>query len=60
MHKGILKYQVTIKFKVKNDKLIINREVMLGDVSSLGQVEIVSGLEEGDKVVLNPLVSLAE
>src|SRR3989338_3242856 len=46
--------------QVKNDKLITNREVILGDVSSLGQVEIVSVLEEGDKVVLNPLVSLAE
>lgn len=30
------------------------REVVLGEMSSLGQVEIVAGLEEGEKVILNP------
>lgn len=42
--------------QVKNEKEILDREVFLGSVSSLGQVEIVSGLEDGDMVILNPNV----
>lgn len=43
--------------QIKKDKEIIDKEVILGDVSPLGQVEIVSGLVDGDVVILNPLVS---
>jgi len=42
--------------QVKTIKKISDREVVLGDVSSLGQVEIVSGLSDGDEVILNPEV----
>ena len=40
--------------KVKRDNTVEDREVMLGVVSSLGQVEIVSGLEAGEEIVLSP------
>lgn len=40
--------------QVKTLKDTLEREVILGDVSSLGQVEIISGLEEGEMVLLNP------
>jgi RND family efflux transporter MFP subunit len=40
--------------KIKNGNIVEDREVVLGSVSTLGQVEIVSGLEEGEEVVLNP------
>ena len=40
--------------KVKRDNTVEDREVMLGAVSSLGQVEIVSGLEAGEEIVLSP------
>jgi hypothetical protein len=40
--------------KIKNNQEIIDREVVTGDVSALGQIEIVSGLENGDQVILNP------
>ena len=43
--------------QIKKDKKIINKEVTLGDASPLGQVEVVSGLADGDTVILNPLVS---
>jgi len=43
--------------KIKNKKEIIDREVTLGVASPLGQVEIISGLKDGDKVILNPLNS---
>ncbi len=35
---------------------ISDREVVTGSVSSLGQVEIISGLSDGDVVILNPIV----
>ncbi|OGG49052.1 hypothetical protein A3G63_00580 [Candidatus Kaiserbacteria bacterium RIFCSPLOWO2_12_FULL_52_8] len=38
---------------VKEGDQVIEREVMLGSVSSLGQIEIVSGLQAGDIVVLS-------
>ncbi len=41
-----------VKVKVENE--ILDREIILGDTSQLGQVEIVSGLEDGELVVLNP------
>lgn len=40
--------------KVKVDEKILEKEVVLGITSSLGQVEIVSGLSDGDIVILNP------
>ncbi|MFA6520530.1 MAG: efflux RND transporter periplasmic adaptor subunit [Candidatus Paceibacterota bacterium] len=40
--------------QVKTDKEVSNREVVTGDVSALGQVEVVSGLEDGELVILNP------
>jgi multidrug efflux pump subunit AcrA (membrane-fusion protein) len=40
--------------QVKNNKEILDREIFLGSVSSLGQVEVVAGLEDGDLVILNP------
>ena len=42
--------------QVKTNKKVSDREVVLGNVSSLGQVEIVSGLVSGDVVILNPQV----
>lgn len=38
--------------KIQSGEEIVEREVVLGSVSSLGQAEIVSGLEEGDVVVV--------
>ncbi|OGI68462.1 hypothetical protein A2738_01090 [Candidatus Nomurabacteria bacterium RIFCSPHIGHO2_01_FULL_42_15] len=46
--------------QVKNGKEINDREVVLGDISSLGQVEVVSGLEVGEMVVLNPTLPPVE
>lgn len=40
--------------QIKEEKNILDREVVLGEVSSLGQVEIISGLKEGELVMLNP------
>lgn len=40
--------------QVKDKKGVTEREVVLGDVSPLGQAEIISGLAEGEAVVLNP------
>ncbi len=40
--------------KIKNNKETSEREIITGDVSALGQVEIISGLENGDQVILNP------
>lgn len=39
---------------VKTDQTVSPREVVLGDKSALGQVEIISGLSEGEMVILNP------
>ena len=38
--------------KVKEGDIAVERAVETGDVSSLGQVEIISGLKDGDMVVL--------
>lgn len=40
--------------QVKVDEGVVEKEIILGMTSSLGQVEVVSGLVDGDKVVLNP------
>lgn len=40
--------------QVKKGNEILNKEVTLGDVSTLGQVEVLSGLGDGDLVILNP------
>lgn len=40
--------------QVKVGKKIIDTEVVLGSSSSLGQVEVISGLADGDVVILNP------
>ncbi len=42
--------------QIKNDEKIIDREVFLGSVSSLGQVEVISGLADGEMVILNPKI----
>lgn len=39
--------------RIQEDGQIIEREVVLGSVSSVGQVEIVSGLRAGEQVVLS-------
>lgn len=41
--------------KVKNGDTVNEVEVMTGSSSGLGQVEITSGLSEGDRVILPPL-----
>lgn len=46
--------------QVKANDKTEDREVVLGEVSSLGQVEIVSGLSDGEIVILNPLNSLVK
>ena len=52
---GVVFEQDGKKFvQVKSRDGISDREVRLGDISSLGQVEIVAGLEAGEEVVLNP------
>ncbi|MFA6076539.1 MAG: efflux RND transporter periplasmic adaptor subunit [Candidatus Paceibacterota bacterium] len=45
--------------QVKIGEEISDREVFLGSISSLGQTEIVSGLADGDLVILNPPNSLS-
>ncbi|MFZ3011912.1 MAG: efflux RND transporter periplasmic adaptor subunit [Minisyncoccia bacterium] len=40
--------------QVKINEEVVEKEVVLGMTSSLGQVEVISGLADGDKVVLNP------
>ncbi|MEI8270704.1 MAG: hypothetical protein WCG45_05010 [bacterium] len=39
-----------------NDKNIVDVLVIVGEESSLGQVEVVSGIKVGEKVILNPVV----
>jgi hypothetical protein len=52
---GVVLEQDGKKFvQIKNGKEILEREVTTGDVSLLGQIEIVSGLEDGEQVILNP------
>lgn len=40
--------------QIKSGKKILDREIITGSVSSLGQVEVVSGLNDGNTVILNP------
>ena len=42
--------------QIKKDKNIIDVPIVVGEESSLGQVEIVSGVKEGDQVILNPVI----
>ena len=42
--------------KAELNNKIEDREVTIGSVSSLGQLEIISGLSPGDKVILNPQI----
>ncbi|KKT20889.1 MAG: RND family efflux transporter MFP subunit [Parcubacteria group bacterium GW2011_GWB1_43_8] len=50
---GIIMNKNGQKFvKVKEGDIAVERAVETGDVSSLGQVEIISGLKDGDMVVL--------
>ena len=46
--------------QVKIGEEVTEKEVVLGITSSLGQVEVVSGLSDGDKVILNPDVGHQE
>ena len=39
-----------------NQNNIVDTEITVGEESSLGQLEIVSGIKEGDQVILNPVV----
>ncbi|MCC7160226.1 efflux RND transporter periplasmic adaptor subunit [Candidatus Nomurabacteria bacterium] len=41
--------------QVKADEKVTDREVILGAISSLGKTEIVSGLSDGEEVLLNPI-----
>jgi len=43
--------------QVKQDDKIVDREITTGEESSLGQTEIISGLSEGDIVILNPIIN---
>ena len=38
--------------KVKEGDIVVDRKIETGDISSLGQVEIISGLKDGDMVIL--------
>lgn len=40
--------------QIKTGKKILDQEIIAGNVSSLGQIEVVSGLADGDMVILNP------
>lgn len=40
--------------QIKSGKNIIDQEVELGTASSVGEVQIISGVKNGDEVVLNP------
>ena len=42
--------------QVKKNNQITEREIATGDKSSLGQIEIVSGLSDGETVILNPIL----
>jgi hypothetical protein len=42
--------------QIRKDKMIEDREVVLGGVSQLGQVEILSGIEEGEEIVVTPQI----
>jgi RND family efflux transporter MFP subunit len=40
--------------RVKKDKTIEEREITTGAISSLGRVEVISGLADGESIILNP------
>ncbi|MEK7569798.1 MAG: efflux RND transporter periplasmic adaptor subunit [Patescibacteria group bacterium] len=40
--------------QLRKKKDVVDQEVVTGSTSTLGQVEIVSGLSDGDEVILNP------
>ena len=42
--------------QTKVEKNINTVEITTGEVSSLGQVEVISGVKEGDQVILNPAI----
>lgn len=42
--------------QIKQNEEIITREITIGSVSSLGQVEVVSGISEGEQIILNPQI----
>lgn len=51
---GLVKVKDGKKYvEIKNGDTVENREVVTGDISSSGQVEIVSGLNEGDMLLIN-------
>lgn len=43
--------------QIKENNNVSDREIFTGSVSSLGQVEVVSGLADGEQIVLNPKVN---
>lgn len=55
---GVIVEKNNKKFvQVKKDNTSEDREVTIGGKSSLGQVEILSGLADGDVVLLNPKIN---
>jgi len=42
--------------QVKKNRNIIDKEIVLGEMSSLGQAEVLSGLSDGEVVILNPQI----
>ena len=42
--------------QVKENQKNVDREVVVGETSALGQMEILSGLKDGDVVILNPVI----
>ena len=55
MPRGVIFERDGKKFvQVERGKEISDREVTLGEVSALGQIEISSGLSDGEVVLLNP------
>lgn len=44
--------------QIKNNEEIIERQITIGNISSLGQVEIISGVIDGDVIILNPKTEL--
>lgn len=55
--KGVIYKKDSKSFvQVKKSKEIEEREIVTGEVSSLGQVEVVSGIKEGEIIILNPTV----
>lgn len=52
---GVIVEKNNKKFvQIKKDNLIEDREIVIGGKSSLGQTEVISGLADGDVILLNP------